>query len=112
MAVSKEYYQSVMERLEPLGEVTGKTMFGGYGIFFRGLMFAVISDDVLYFKVDSTNLDDYEKAGSTKFPHGINYWEVPGEVFENNAILHEWAQESINIALETAAKKAKKSKRK
>jgi DNA transformation protein len=110
MAVSKEYYQSVMEKLESLGEVTGKTMFGGYGIFFQDLMFAVISDDVLYFKVDRTNLDDYEKAGSTKFPHGLNYWEVTDEVFEDNAILHEWARKSINIALEAAAKKAKKSK--
>ena len=112
MAVSKEYYQSVMERLESLGEVTGKTMFGGYGIFLRGLMFAVISVDVLYFKVDQTNLDDYEKAGSTKFPHGINYWEVPDEVFEDNTILHESARKSINIALEAAAKKPKKPKRK
>ena len=111
MAVSKEYYQSVMERLEPLGEVTGKTMFGGYGIFFQGLMFAVISDDVLYFKVDPTNLDDYEKAGSTKFPHGLNYWEVPEDVFEDNAVLPEWARKSINVALEAAAKKAKKSKK-
>ena len=73
-------------------------MFGGYGIFHEGLMFALISNDILHFKVDESNRDMYVKAGSNKFPHGISYWEVPEEVFEDAARLHEWANISINIA--------------
>ncbi|WP_203301031.1 TfoX/Sxy family protein [Marinobacter sediminum] len=29
-------------------------MFGGYGIYYDGLMFALVADDVLYFKADGT----------------------------------------------------------
>ena len=84
-------------------------MFGGYGIFHQGLMFALMADDVLYFKVDETNREMYEKAGSSKFPHGISYWEVPTEVFEETAKLYEWAEISIGIA--QAKAKAKKKRR-
>lgn len=111
MPVSKEYIESVMELLEPLGEVKSRAMFGGYGIFYQGLMFALVSDDVLYFKVNQSNLGDYEKAGSHKFPHGISYWEVPADVLEDAGALKERAEKSINIAIEADAKKAKKKKK-
>ena len=78
-------------------------MFGGYGIFHEGLMFALKADDILYFKVDDSNRDMYEKAGSNKFPHGISYWEVPAEVFEDVDKLHKWA--NISIAIAQAKKK-------
>ena len=111
MPVSKEYIKSVLDLLEPLFEVTSRAMFGGYGIFHRGLMFALVSDDVLYFKVNQSNLDDYEKAGSSKFPHGISYWEVPADVLEDTELLREWAEKSINIAIEADVKKAKKKEK-
>jgi len=51
----------------------------------------------------------YVKAGSTRFPHGISYWEVPEEVFEDTARLHEWA--NISIAIARARAKNKKKRR-
>jgi len=80
-------------------------MFGGYGIFHEGLMFAVIADDTLYFKVDESNRDIYEKAGSQPFPHGISYWEVPADVLEDKNRLGEWAGLSMDIAIKKAEKK-------
>jgi TfoX/Sxy family transcriptional regulator of competence genes len=47
----------------------------------------------------------YERAESKKFPHGISYWEVPIEVLEDTARLHEWANISIAIAHEALKKK-------
>ena len=100
-----DYVNYVVERLSATGEVWSRAMFGGYGIFHEGVMFAVISGDTLYFKVDDSNRDMYVKAGSSKYPHGISYWEVPTEVFEDTVKLHEWANISINVA------HAKKKKR-
>jgi DNA transformation protein len=80
-------------------------MFGGYGIFHEGLMFALISEDSLYFKVNESNRDMYKRTQSKPFPHGISYWEAPAEVLEENTKLHEWANISIEIAHETAKKK-------
>jgi TfoX/Sxy family transcriptional regulator of competence genes len=50
----------------------------------------------------------YEKAGSTRFPHPISYWQVPDEVFEDTAKLWEWANISIAIAQAKAKPKKKR----
>jgi DNA transformation protein len=102
-----DYVDYIVDKLSGLGEVRSRAMFGGYGIFHEGLMFAVISDDVLYFKVDDSNREMYEKAGSSKFPHGILYYELPTDVFEDEARLYEWADKSIAIARAKARAKKK-----
>ena len=107
MKASPEYLNFVLEKLSPIGDINSRAMFGGYGIFHEGLMFALISEDTLYFKVNETNRDRYKKAQSKPFPHGISYWEVPTDVLEENAELHEWANISIEIAQESAKKKQK-----
>ena len=106
MSKAKDDYAAyVVDKLSGLGEVHSRAMFGGYGIFHEGLMFALISDDVLYFKVDNSNREMYEKAGSSKFPHGISYWEVPTDIFEDTARLYQWANISIGVAQAKAKKK-------
>jgi DNA transformation protein len=110
MKVGSEYLSFVMDKLSPIGEIKSPAMFGGYGIFHQGLMFALISRDTLHFKVTESNRDMYERAQSKPFPHGISYWEVPADVLENEAKLHEWANSSIGIAQEAARKKRGKSK--
>jgi len=108
MAKAKDdYVNYIVDKLSGIGDVSSRAMFGGYGIFNEGLMFALISDGVLYFKVDDSNREMYEKAGSGKFQHGISYWEVPTEVFEDTAKLYEWANSSIGIAQAKAEKKRK-----
>ena len=102
-----DYADYVVAKLSGLGDVRSRAMFGGYGIFHEGLMFALISDGVLYFKVDDSNRDMYQEAGSSIFPHGISYWEVPSDVFEDAAKLYEWAEISIRIAQAKASKKRK-----
>ena len=105
MKAGHEYLDFIMEELSPIGDIKSRAMFGGYGIFHEGLMFALISADTLYFKVNDSNRYSYEKAESKPFPHGISYWEVPTEVLEDNVKLHEWANISIRIAHEAAKKK-------
>ena len=41
MAVSPEYRDWVLEQLREAGTVTGRSMFGGYGIYLDGAFFAV-----------------------------------------------------------------------
>ena len=106
---SIEYVNFVLEKLSPIGDVKSRAMFGGYGIFREGLMFGLISEDTLYFKVNESNRDMYERAESKAFPHGISYWEVPTDVLEEDSRLHEWADVSMRIAREAARKKQARS---
>lgn len=107
MKTSPEFLNFIMEKLSSISNIRSRAMFGGYGIFCGGSMFALIAEDTLYFKVSKTNRDMYEKAKSKPFPHGISYWEVPPEVVDENSKLHNWAITSIGIAQKIAKKRRK-----
>ena len=104
MAVSDEYLIYVLDQLGCVGCVGSRRMFGGAGIYFDDLFFALIADDVLYFKVGDSNRSDYEAAGMEAFrpfadkPNVMSYYELPIEVLENKDRLGEWAQKALQVA--------------
>ena len=69
MSRSSEFVEFVVENLQALGPVCPKRMFGGYGIFMDGLMFGLITDDTLYFKVDALNDAAFEGLGLAHFKY-------------------------------------------
>ena len=105
MPASKEYLDHLLEKLTPLGVVTGKSMFGGFGVFHEGDMFGLIAGDVLYLKADDSNRDDYVKRGSSQYKP-MPYFRVPDDVFEDAGELITWAQKAVIVA--HAAPKKKK----
>jgi DNA transformation protein len=105
MLASKEFFDLVLEKLASLGAVTGKSMFGGFGVFHEGEMFGLISNDVLYLKADGSNRAEYEKRSSRQYKP-MPYFNVPADIFEDNNELRTWAEKSVAIA--HAAPKKKK----
>jgi len=106
VAVDQGYLDFVSEKLADIEELTIKKMFGGAGLFSGGKMFALIYEDVLYFKVDSSNKGDYIEKSSSQFspPFGkrrmnMPYYEVPADIFDNEDKIIEWAERSVEIAL-------------
>ena len=90
-------------RILPLGGITHKKMFGGYGVFEEGTMFALItSEGNVHLKADDSNRAQFEDAGAKKHAR-MPYYQVPEEVLEDEDVLMKWTQESI--ALSKAAKK-------
>ncbi len=91
--------------LSDTGIISRRKMFGGYGVFESGVMFALItSEGTVHFKVNDSNLERFEKAGSQK--HGrMPYYSVPDEVLQNQNSLCDWASLSIKIAHDTQTKK-------
>ena len=110
MPVDHGYMEYVMEMLQPLGDVTSRSMFGGYGVFESGVMFALVSGDALYFKVNDTNRSGYENAGSSPLKP-MPYWEVPADVLDSGAELEEWARISIELAHAAPEKKRRRATR-
>jgi len=95
---STEAAEGLQERLIVLGDVKTKKMFGGYGVFESGTMFALVdSQGGIFFKADDTNRDRFEKAGSKKHSK-MPYFQVPNNVLENDRDLQEWAQTSVLIS--------------
>jgi DNA transformation protein len=110
MSVSDEYLIYVIDQLECLGPVQSKRMFGGAGLYFEGLFFAVVADDVLYFKVDDSNRSDYEAEGMEAFrpfpdkSTVMGYYQVPIDVLENKDTLRDWAGKAVGVAERKADK--------
>ena len=117
MPVSDEYITYVIDQLGSLGPVTARRMFGGAGIYLDQLCFAIIVDDVLFFKVNNANRPDYEDAGMEPFvpfedkPYAMSYYEVPADVLENKDRLRGWAQKALAAAAQTRKQKKRKRKK-
>ena len=96
-------YERIIQALQPLGDVSGKKMFGGYGVFESGTMFALVTKEGgVYLKSGDANLARFESAGANK--HGrMPYYRIPDQVLEDDSQLFEWAQEVIEVS--KAAKK-------
>ena len=54
MAASAGFLGFLEEQLGGLGPVSIRRMFSGAGVFADGIMFALVSNDTLYFKADET----------------------------------------------------------
>jgi DNA transformation protein len=104
MPVSDEYLTYVIDQLDCLGPVQSRRMFGGAGLYYEGLFFAVVADDVLYFKVDDSNRSDYEAEGMEAFrpfPDKrtvMGYYQVPIDVLESKETLKDWALKALRVA--------------
>ena len=112
MAVSQSYRDFVLEQLGRVAPVTGKSMFGGAGIYAQGLFFALIAEDRLYFNVDDATRPDFERRGMEPFrPFGeesaMGYYEVPSEVLEDVNQLETWMKKAIDVATKARQGKPK-----
>jgi len=101
------------ELFAPLGGVSIKRMFSGYGIMKEGVMFALISRDILYFRTDDAGVGRYKAEGAPQWqPHmrgktmtTMPYWELPERLFDEPDEFAEWARDAFAIAKRRKAEK-------
>ena len=105
MAVSQSFKTFVLEQLgRGVQGIRGQSMFGGVGIYAGELFFALIADDILYFKVDDSTRPAFETRGMGPFqPYGeagevMQYYQVPDDLLEDSEALGNWAEQAIMVA--------------
>ena len=114
MRVSSGFREFVLDQLAALPGIRDRSMFGGVGLYAGDEFFGILASDVLYFKTDDSNRQDYERAGSRPFkPYAdramtMPYYAVPIDVVEDAATLVAWAKRSVKVS---AASKPSKKKR-
>ncbi|MDA0652962.1 MAG: TfoX/Sxy family protein [Proteobacteria bacterium] len=111
MPSSTSFRDRTLGQLLSFGPVTARAMFGGYGLYLDGLMFGLIADDTLYFKVDDGNRDDYVKVGAGPFtyegkrrPVEMSYYQIPEAVMKNPTTMAKWAERAHQAAKRSRAK--------
>lgn len=107
-----EYIDHLLDLMQVLGPVQARRMFGGYGLFIDGLMFALVSNNDLYLKVDGQTLADYNELGLQPFsymragkPCALKYYQPPETLFEDQQQMREWGNRAVEVALRAAAAK-------
>jgi DNA transformation protein len=119
MATRSEFVDYLLEQLAPLGDVSARGMFGGWGIYHEGRMFALVADDTVYFKVDDANRTDFEREGLQPFRYArtdreiavMSYYQPPAAAIDDRELLCVWARKGIEAAARAAEKKRAKPKR-
>jgi len=101
-----------------LSDVYARSMFGGFGIYRSGVMFALVAEGELYFKINEEQREKYVAFGSRSFtymkegkPREMMYFYIPEEVQENSELFRGLAEEAYEFALEKSMRNKKTSKR-
>jgi DNA transformation protein and related proteins len=119
MVASESFAEFLREQLAPLGRITMRRMFGKTGVFCDGLMFAMVTENTLYVRVDDQNRVtfkeaesfpplNYAKRGSTI---DLSFWRVPERLFDEPDELVMWARAALAAAHRVATKRAQTAPR-
>ena len=77
MASRLEYVRYVAEQLSGAGEITYKKMFGEYGLYCDGKIFANVSDDQLFVKITEAGRSLFPGLPeATPYPGAKNYFRI------------------------------------
>ena len=105
------------EMFSGLGPVTVKRMFGGKGIYHRGLIVAVEVRGEMLLKADAASAPMFTAAGARRWsyegragkPVEMPYWSVPEEAYDDPDAMARW----VRLAWKAAGRaKSKTSARK
>ncbi len=107
----EKFLDHVLEEvLVGIPKITSRPMFGGYGIYNNGTIFAIIAFGKLYFKVDDSTRPMYEAMKSEPFTYEqgdherttMPYWLVPEELFKEKEKIRKMVTESVSISKKTS----------
>lgn len=109
-----EFVAYVQELMAGWAAVSARKMFGGYGLYREGVMFALIVEDEFFFKTDTSNVAQFAKEDSHPFTYKsktrtvqMSYWSAPPACLESPPEMGVWCQIAYAAALRAQAAKPK-----
>ena len=102
----------IEEMFSALGAVTIRRMFGGKGVYHRGLIVAVELGDGMLLKADAVSSGQFEAAGGRRWTYQgragktvqMPYWSVPVDAFDDPEIMAHWVRLAHEAALRAPVK--------
>ncbi len=96
-----EFKDFVVDQLTDLRGVTCLAMFGGHGLYHKGIFFGIIHRSRLYFKTTPATVAVYKRQGMKPFRPNAkqtlkNYYEVPVGIIEDGEQLVTWAARALS----------------
>jgi DNA transformation protein len=116
MASSPDFVTHALDLLALVGPVQARAMFGGHGLYARGVMFGLLDDDELFLKTDEACRPRFAEAGCRQWVYvgrtqrmeNTSYFRPPDDAHEDPEAMLPWARLALDAALRVfAAKEAK-----
>lgn len=108
MATNREFVDFVLDQIENAGEITAKSMFGEYGVFSDGKIFALICDDKLFIKPTEAGRDFIKDVVEAPPYKGAKLSFLIGDKLEDR----EWLSNLVRITLKELPEPKPKKKKK
>lgn len=115
MSNTPEFVAHALDLLAPLGFVEARRMFGGHGLYARGVMFGILDDEELFLRADDEARPAFTAAGcrqwsyqTKKGPVAGDLWRPPDEAHEDPEAMRPWAELGLAAAVRKAAARAAK----
>lgn len=98
----------IREMFDSLGDVTIKRMFGGKGIYHKGVILALEVSGEILLKADAESAPLFAEAGATQWvyegkarskPVAMPYWSVPDEAIDDPEEMARWVRLAWEAAL-------------
>ncbi len=101
------FHDFLKEMLQDWHPITIKRMFGGGGVFRDGIMFGLIADNELYFKVDKKTKKIFEEMNCEQFLFHkagnkvvrMNFFKAPEECYDSADKMEYYADMAWQTAL-------------
>jgi DNA transformation protein and related proteins len=95
--------------------VSVRRLFGGAGLYADGVMFAILSKDVIYLKADDGTRAAFEREGCAPFSYQtkggkraiMSYWRLPERLYDDPDELAVWAEQALAVARRSTAARTK-----
>ena len=111
----REFVDYAVDLMQTIGPVSARRMFGGYGIFLDGLMFALVADSTLYLKTDAESAAAFAELGLEAFGYNrqgksirMSYHQAPEACLEDADVMNLWANRAYEAAMRAAARKRRR----
>jgi DNA transformation protein len=106
MRKQNEFIDFLTEVFEEFGPVEARRMFGGYGIYHDGVMFALVANNKLYLKADTSTIKYFESCDLPQFEYErkgrtvrMSYYMAPDSIFDNRDEAAVWASRAYKAAI-------------
>jgi DNA transformation protein and related proteins len=113
-----EFVEYLKEVFIDFGPIQSRKMFGGHGIYHKGVMFGLVADDMLYLKTDGEISKLFETKGLAPFSYAkgdkvvkMSYHLAPDEIMDDPQEAAIWAQRSYNVAVRSKFSTTPKSEK-
>ena len=99
---------AISDLFSGLGRVSIRRMFGGKGVYFDGLIFALEVDGDILLKADAVSAPDFAAAGSKQWVYeghirkgkvAMPYWSIPDSALDDPDEMTLWARKAFEAAL-------------